>query len=55
MKEIAGLLSPGDFDAVKYLFIVREPVQHFFSWMNRFVLRASHDTKLLFGRANSLS
>ena len=53
MKEIAGLLSPGDFDAVKYLFIVREPVQHFFSWMNRFVLRASHDTKLLFGRANS--
>ena len=23
MKEVAGLLSPGDFDAVKYLFIVR--------------------------------
>lgn len=53
MQEIAGLLSPGDFDAVKYLFIVREPVQHFFSWMNRFVLRGSHDSKLFFGRARS--
>lgn len=53
MQEIAGLLSPDDFDAVKYLFIVREPVQHFFSWMNRFVLRGSHDSKLFFGRANS--
>lgn len=53
MQEIASLLSPGDFDAVKYLFIVREPVQHFFSWMNRFVLRGSHDSKLFFGRARS--
>lgn len=35
ISEMDELLSPNDFDRLEYWFIIREPVQHWFSYLNR--------------------
>lgn len=48
--EMDGLLSPGDFRRVEYWFIIREPIQHTFSWIRRDYVNTVQVEMWFFGR-----
>lgn len=50
MCEMDELLEPEDFDRLEYWFIVREPIQHWFSWLKRFVLEEKPESLWYPGR-----
>lgn len=50
MCEMDELLAPEDFDRLEYWFIIREPIQHWFSWLKRFVLEEKPESLWYPGR-----
>lgn len=48
--EMDDLLSPGDFQRLEYWFIIREPIQHTFSWLKGIYLKAAPEETWFFGR-----
>ena len=44
--EIDALVQPKDFEHVEYWFIIREPVQQWFSWLKRFIADEGADETL---------
>lgn len=50
MCEMDDLLGPDDFERLEYWFIIREPIQHWFSWLKRFVLEEKPESLWYPGR-----
>jgi hypothetical protein len=50
LTEMDELIQPRDFKRIEYWFIIREPIQHWYSWLKRFVSDAIPD-ELLWGWA----
>lgn len=48
LSELEGLLTKDDFKRLEYWFIIREPVQHVFSWIKRFILESKDEKKFAF-------
>lgn len=48
LREMDHLLQKGDFKRLEYWFIIREPIQHIFSWIKRWVLDSAEDKKFAF-------
>lgn len=50
MSELDELFDSNDFDRLEYWFIIREPVQHWFSWLKRCVLEGLSEFAWVCGR-----
>jgi len=46
--EMDDLLAKGDFKRLEYWFIIREPVQHTYSWIKRWIFEAAENMKFSF-------
>lgn len=49
IQEMKDLVRHGEFKRLEYWFIIREPVQHAFSWMRRFILEGEEYLAFSFG------